>query len=374
MPTIFIKDSLRASVEAASGGKQTVLYTASGQPTFMNVIPQFNVEDVDTGMGAGVHPAFIVNGIAKSEIFIGSYQGTVKNGELLSLPGVDPSTVMNFDAFVSSARACGAGYHCITNAEWAALALWCKKNGFFPRGNNNYGKDASLPHETGRRQDGLSPGAAGTARTLTGSGPASWRHDGSSNGISDLCGNLWEITPGLRLVPAGAGIAEIQIIANNDAALNTTDLSATSAAWKAIDGATGALVAPTFTGTLAAASYSATTPNSVRIAAASSGAYTLGIVTGSSIESMVNNNATPVSAAALNVLKAHGVYPANNATYPPTAALGGDGFWISIGGETIAIRGGHWTYLNGAGLFALGFAIPRSYGDVYVGSRPAFVL
>ena len=68
MPTIFIKDSLRASVEAASGGKQTVLYTGSGQPTYMNVIPQFNLQDVDTVIGTGVHPAFIVNGITKSEI------------------------------------------------------------------------------------------------------------------------------------------------------------------------------------------------------------------------------------------------------------------------------------------------------------------
>jgi len=40
MPSIFVKDDLRASVEAASGGRQTVLYTALGQPTYMNIIPQ----------------------------------------------------------------------------------------------------------------------------------------------------------------------------------------------------------------------------------------------------------------------------------------------------------------------------------------------
>ena len=34
--TILIKDSLRQSVELASGGLQTVLYTAKGQPTYMN--------------------------------------------------------------------------------------------------------------------------------------------------------------------------------------------------------------------------------------------------------------------------------------------------------------------------------------------------
>ena len=30
----------------------------------------------------------------------------------------------------------------MTKAEWAAIMLWCKKNGFQPWGNNNYGKDS----------------------------------------------------------------------------------------------------------------------------------------------------------------------------------------------------------------------------------------
>lgn len=370
MPTIFIKDSLRASVEAASGGKQTVLYTGSGQPTYMNVIPQFNLQDVDAGVGNGVHPAFIVNGITKSEIFIGTYQGIVKNGELLSLPGVDPTASANFDTFVGYARACGAGFHCITNAEWAALALWCKKNGFMPRGNTYYGQDNAQTHETGRRQDGLSPGnTSGTARTLTGSGPASWRHDNTPSGISDLNGNIWEWTPGLRLVPAGAGLAEIQIIANNDASLNATDHSATSAAWKAIDGSTGALVTPTFTGSIAGADYAATTANSVKIGATSAAAYTIGIASGASIENMVNNHGTPVGATALQVLKAQGVFPVSGA-----GTLGGDGIWHTLTGEMLPFRGGGWPTAALGGVFALVLSYARSYVGTGVGSRPAFVL
>ncbi|MBI5917798.1 MAG: hypothetical protein HY849_00265 [Nitrosomonadales bacterium] len=370
MPTIFIKDALRASVEAASGGRQTVLYTALGQPTYMNVIPQFNLEDLDAGIGNGVHPAFIVNGVAKSEIFIGTYQGVVKNGELLSLPGVDPSTNSNFDTFVGYSRACGAGFHCITNAEWAALALWCKKNGFMPRGNTNYGRDNVMTHETGRRQDGLAAGnASGSARTLTGSGPASWRHDNTPNGISDLNGNIWEWTPGLRLMPAGAGLAEIQIIADNNAALNATDHGATSAEWKAIDGATGALIAPTFTGTLAGGNYAATTVNSVKLGATSAAAYTLGIVYSASIETMVNNHATPVGATALQVLKAQGVFPVSGA-----GTLGGDAIWHTLTGETIPVRGGGWASGTLTGIFALNVSYARSYITPNFGSRPAFVL
>ena len=41
--TILIKDSLRQSVEAASGGEQTVLYTTKGQPTYMNIIQKFDL-------------------------------------------------------------------------------------------------------------------------------------------------------------------------------------------------------------------------------------------------------------------------------------------------------------------------------------------
>lgn len=369
MPTIFIKDDLRASVEAASGGKQTVLYTALGQPTFMNVIPQFNLQDIDSGVGAGIHPAFIVNGIAKSEIFIGTYQGIVKNGELLSLPGVDPTASANFDQFVGYARACGAGYHCITNVEWAALALWCKKNGFMPRGNNSFGQDVVQTYETGRRQDGLAPGVAGTARILTGSGPASWRHDNTPNGISDLNGNILEWTPGLRLVPAGAGLAEIQIIANNDASLNATDHSATSTAWKAIDGSTGELVAPTFTGTLAGANYVATTVNSVKVGATSAAAYTLGIASGSSIETMVNNHATPVGAVAIQVLKANGVFPVSGA-----GTLGGDGFWHTLTVETLPFRGGYFLDAALSGAFSLVLSNSRLLVSTALGSRPAFVL
>ena len=39
MVTIVMRDALRAQVERASQGRQTVLYTAKGQPSYMNVVP-----------------------------------------------------------------------------------------------------------------------------------------------------------------------------------------------------------------------------------------------------------------------------------------------------------------------------------------------
>ena len=71
MTTIIIKDDLRAQVEASTGGAVTVLYTAAGHPSYMNVIPKFLKQDIDASLGTGVHEAFIVNGVEKSEIFIG---------------------------------------------------------------------------------------------------------------------------------------------------------------------------------------------------------------------------------------------------------------------------------------------------------------
>jgi len=328
----------------------------------MNIIPAFNLQDIDPSLGTGVHPAFV--GWRRAEIpdirrHIPRHR---KNGELLSLPGVDPTVSQNHDWFVNTARANGPGWHAITNTEWAALAMWCWKNGFQPRGNSSFGASSDAPWETGRRVDGGVPGStSGTPRILTGSGPASWRHDNTPSGISDLSGNIWEWTPGMRSVGG-----EIQIIPGNDAALNTTDMGPTSSAWRAIDGSSGALVTPTFTGSIAGGDYVATTPNSVRYAASGTANYTLVRASGQSFEGTTNPGSTPVAAAALSLLKQYGLFPI------AATGLGGDGFWFDATGERLLFRGGSWD--NGAvtGVFALNAGHARSYASTNRGSRPCF--
>ena len=137
--TISVPDALRQSVEAASGGRQTVLYDDLNYPSIMSVIPAFNVETIDTDLGTGLHPAFSVNGTAKSELFIATFKAYVHGGRALSLPGYDPTTGYNFDQSKGYCTAKGGNWHMMTNWESAALALYCIKNGQ-PRGNTDYGR------------------------------------------------------------------------------------------------------------------------------------------------------------------------------------------------------------------------------------------
>ncbi|HBR0808853.1 TPA: hypothetical protein L9I00_006145, partial [Klebsiella pneumoniae] len=174
MTTILIKDALRQSVEAASGGLQTVLYTAKGQPSFMNIIEKFDMSVIDPAL-SGTHPAFIINGTEVSQILVGTYTASLINGELLSLPNRQPSTPA-LAAAVTAARAGGDGFHVMTNAEWSAVQMQCYALGFNPKGNNYYGRDATDSTQYGRRVDGESATngiTTGTPVIYTGSGPVS---------------------------------------------------------------------------------------------------------------------------------------------------------------------------------------------------------
>ena len=189
------KDTLFNAVLAATGGKVYVKYNVNGDPLYMVRIPKFNIEDiVGASFGSGVHPAFIVDGVVKNEIFIGAYQAILEKGCAISIPGQSPKVNINFDQAMAVCVANGPGFHLMTNWEWAAIALWCAKNGWQPQGNTNYLKSHAAAWETGTPAPD-NP----TAKTLGGSGPVSWRHDNSIAGISDLVGNVWEWMGGLKL-------------------------------------------------------------------------------------------------------------------------------------------------------------------------------
>ncbi len=80
-------------------------------------------------------------------------------------------------------------------------------------------------------------------RTLTGTGPDSWNHDGGPWGVADLAGNAWDWVAGFRTFGG-----EIQFIPDNDSALNV-DEGPDSPLWRAVL-EDGSLVNPGTPGTL----------------------------------------------------------------------------------------------------------------------------
>jgi len=194
---VFVKDTLRAQVEATSGGRLTVLYDDQGSPSIMYVLPRFKLEDIDSNLGSGWHPAFLVNGVEKTEIFIGAFEACVINNRACSLPGQDPKVYVNFDDARSYCTNKGTGWHLMTIFEWAAVMLWCLKNGFQPRGNTDYGKSNEAAYETAKVTY-IYDSTQG--RTATGTGPKSWFHNNDYVGIADLVGNVWEWLDLFKLV------------------------------------------------------------------------------------------------------------------------------------------------------------------------------
>lgn len=336
MTVIFTRDHLRTSVEAATGGKVTVLYDDKGYPSYMAVIPKFNIEDVmgATTWGTGVHPAFKVNGVEKSQLFIGQFQATVLDGRACSLPGKDPTASITFDTAKSSCTAKGTGWHMLTNWEWAAVALWCLKNGFQPRGNTDYGRAHSATNEVGVRGDGGAPGnTSGIARTNTGSGAASWRHDNTFAGVADMVGNVWEWVDGMKLV-GGA----IFMPADNNYAL-------AEGSWPD----TGVKIDST--------AESAGNPKiSDVIVNADTGMYIPGW------KSVTNKvGYTPPNT----------MYQAAIAPHDTTNPVGA--MWVNGTGERMPFRGGSWGSGSDAGPFALYLGYARSVASTNIGFRPAFL-
>ncbi|HBQ2211285.1 TPA: hypothetical protein L7O84_003060 [Klebsiella pneumoniae] len=309
MTTILIKDSLRTAIEAASGGAQTVMYTPKGQPTFVNIIPKVNIETLNPALGiTGVHPAFKSGDKEIPQLYIGTYQGSIVNGELLSLPNVDPnSRNTTLNAAISAAKAIGSTWHVMTNAEFSLLQAHAISNGFNPHGQNtNAGFNSTGEH--GRRLDGKAPGEAGNRYIYTGSGPVTFRHDGNFAGISDIVGNLWERTPGARVVPGG----EIQVYGKgNEAAAAGADIFSTSdisTGWYAFDAATGALTPVTFTGSIAGGDYVPTTVNSVRVKASATGLAANEFFSGSWAGVIIQPTST-LPAVVKSAMELHGLWP-----------------------------------------------------------------
>jgi hypothetical protein len=250
----------------------------------------------------------------------------------------------------------------MTNAEWAALALWCRKNSLMPKGNNNYGKDTSestfVAIPTSDSNGGTYDTGDTIGRVATGTGPVTWSHNGEVTGIWDLNGNVWEWIGGYRTVNG-----EIQILPNNDAADADNSQAADSTKWKAIL-QDGSLVDPGTANTLKW-DYTAAPAAGAAFRLNTTVAYPQADDTPYGANSFAALT-TASGVTVPEILKALALFPAD------TGDHGGDYIYMRNNGERLACRGGIWYYGSFAGVFSLG-GNPRSSVDPRIGFRSAFI-
>lgn len=277
-----------------------------------------------------------IKGKAVKEYAISKYPNTMIGGVPYSMPYQRPAVNINRDEAIRLCEAKGPGWHLLTNDEWAALAHQSRKNGTLPRGNTDCGKSHSHPEETGTTYKDDS----GSSKTLTGSGPLTWNHDHTAEGVADMCGNIWEHVGGIRFMDG-----QVQVIPDNGAAAGA-DQSRDSKEWKAIHTADG-------------------DPVYYKV---EDGEISLQPVAPSDTD-YDGVEFRDLDASALDVpekLIELGLYPAPG--YDGT-----DYFWLDTNGERIVIRGGGWGSGASAGVFSFSGNYSRARVSTYVGFRSALV-
>lgn len=323
-----------------------------GVPSVMVKVPLVYLDELRIGTAHTPHPAFIINDKVVPYIYVSKYINVIKNNRAYSLPNQDPANYVNFDRAVEVCYNKGAGWHLMTAAEWGVLHNLITAQGLEPRGNTNNGRHHSKTYEHGV----LSPtNQSGAYRTLTGTGGDTWE----ALGVSDIVGNVnkWVVA---RLVDG-----EIQIIPNNNAAIHNTDLSKTSAAWKAIL-QDGSLVAPGTAGTLKF-DYTGDPANA-----------TTGFHITTALEHQQANDAAGYGAKDFGTLTAKtGVTVPDLlkalALFPNTDKTGRGYIYFRNNGERLLIRGGSYGSSGDAGEAYGHFYFERSRSLAYLGLFSAYV-
>ena len=277
-----------------------------------------------------------IRGKAVKEYAISKYPNTLIGGVPYSMPYQQPAVNINHDEAIRLCEAKGPGWHLLTNDEWAALAHQSRKNGTLPRGNTDCGKSHSHPEETGTTYKDDS----GSSKTLTGSGPVTWNHDHTAEGVADMCGNIWEHVGGIRFMDG-----QVQVIPDNGAAAGA-DQSRDSAEWTPLYTADGDTI------------YYNVEDGEINLQpVAPDGKDYDGV------------EFKDLSAEAIDVpekLIELGLYPA-------PGYEGTDYFWLDTDGERIVLRGGGWGGGADAGVFYFYGGDSRAYVGWNVGFRSALV-
>lgn len=239
-------NQLKELIYQYSEGRNKVTENALGQPCIWEVIPndyKVSVDylsasganfDVDSPKRYEIHPAMIVSGKPVKALLRAKYVAGYWNGNrAVSLPGLDPSHDISYDSSLSLCKAANGGKNNIGMVTASMLGLEGLQqlcDGFFPRGNDNYGKSYKKSSERGEPSFTYTEtnGVYRIGRCKTGSGPLSWRTGGSPFGA--------EVRPGVSVWAGGFRTmgGELNFIPNNNALLYSSDHSASSTDWKSL--------------------------------------------------------------------------------------------------------------------------------------------
>lgn len=303
--------------------RNEVIFDKSGTPDIMVV---FTPDEL--GLPA------TLKGRKVSEYLISKYPNALIGGVPHSLPFQKPAVDVNFDEAVQLCESKGPGWHLLTNDEWAALARQSWENDTMPTGNTASGKSHSHPEQTGTTYDG------GYGKTLTGSGPVAWNHDRTAEGVSDMCGNIWEHVGGIRFLNG-----QVQVIPDNGAAAGA-DQSADSKEWQAIYTADGDPVYFNPRG-------------------------------GEIFVEPTEAEDKDYDGVRFTDLEAKGLDVPDKlielGLYPPAGYESDEYFWIDNNAERCVYRGGRWADGAGAGVFCLDGLNSRSGSGARIGFRSALV-
>ena len=355
------RSALRMKYAEITLGKNRLEWISDGAgtpkyfPSLYGIFPAERSPIADARIQAAqLHQAFLLgNDVVARNLFIGKYQGNFRssNGKnlVLSLRGLDCKHTINLDTAIAACRNNGTTHHLTTNAEYAYLALKCKAQGFQPQGNNSYGKD-----EQGNYGDIVHQYTSGAnkvfGRVAQGSGPLTWFHDGSPLGVWGLNGNVYEWSPGYRLMDG-----KIQVVEYNTAALQATDMGAASAAWKGIL-TDGTLVPPGTEGELMFGDQNAVGDNVINIAG---GTWDGTNYFGRPFTS-IEYTGFPA------ILKELAIIPHDAGDY------GGDYQYFNFSGERCPFRGGTWGSGASGGVWYAYIGDTRARAGYGIGLRPAF--
>lgn len=272
-------------------------------------------------------------------IYISKYPNVIIKGRAYSLPMVDPAVNVTFDVAVASCITKGEGWHLMTAVEWEYLLNQSREKDTMPHGNTDYGTDYY------HKEEKADCDGCGYGRSKTGSGPATWNHDNTIYGVSDLNGNVWEWLAGVRLLDGA-----IEYIPNNDAALTGCDLSRDSKAWQQLRTARGPVRVEVESGEITITDMAAVedyTPDydGTRIA-----------------DLKVDLQEVP------QVLKDLGIVPDKRAESELKTYV----YFDATEGEWLPLRGSAFSDTSNSGASALYLFDPRSCSYVNIGFRSAF--